>query len=234
MIENAFGIVGLIAIVVLTFTLWALYHKYVQKIYFGNMLTSIVIELFICGIISLFIVSAVGSIIVVAVQGVGSILLFIIKLFLKILGIAIKIAIAAGIIYIIYKVIKYLFNRNEDKNKQESSDEPGTVEPDVFNNNSNANTKDIQSKNDNDKELKTAKEESYVVCPKCGAKNKDVKGKYCIQCGAELSHNEDSDIEEEVFKNEKQNLVCPKCGMTVKEKDMFCINCGADLRNNKL
>lgn len=187
MLENAFGIVGLIAIVILTFTLWGLYHKFVHKIYFGNMLTSIVIELFICGIISFFLVSAAGAIIIVAIQGLGSVLSFIIGLIGKVLSVAIKIAIVAAIIYIIYKFVLIIKNNKSVHDSASFSNQ--SQNSNSSNSYENINTDSVVEPNiQNQKDDNGLRGSSHTVCPVCGTKNKS-SDNYCINCGTKLDNN---------------------------------------------
>lgn len=51
--------------------------------------------------------------------------------------------------------------------------------------------------------------ENEVICPKCGKKTP--KGKFCMECGQQLSH------------------VCPTCGKEVPEGARFCLECGTKI-----
>ncbi len=57
--------------------------------------------------------------------------------------------------------------------------------------------------------------ENWVVCQKCGAKNKPT-AKYCTSCGAVI---------------EEPISVCPNCGKPISAGEIFCGYCGSPLRS---
>lgn len=91
------GYAGAVAVLILTPILWGLSHRYFQFIYFGNIGNAILKELLECFFISLFLVPVFGGILKYALFGIGSILLFLLKVTLISIAVIAAIRIVIGI-----------------------------------------------------------------------------------------------------------------------------------------
>lgn len=83
--------VGAIAVLVLTPVLWILSHKYFRFIYFGNIGNAVLKEILECFVISFLLVSVLGGVLKTILAGIGTVLLFILKVALIIAGIVVVI-----------------------------------------------------------------------------------------------------------------------------------------------
>lgn len=99
-------ILAIIALV-LTVPIWRLYHKMFEVTYVGNAFKSILNELIISCVVSIFIVSLGAGLVKLVVGSLGRILLFILKVLLVGGG-------AALIIFLIVKLVNLIRGKHED------------------------------------------------------------------------------------------------------------------------
>lgn len=223
------GIGAIILMLILTVVLWSLYHKCVNKIYFGNMFMSIVWELLCCFVVSMLIVGAVINFLGWIFSGI-----------IKLIGIIIKIAIVVGgiggVIYIIYKIVS---SKNKDILNKFTGEK-----------NNNTDTKENTEVKDN--------KNKTLVCSECGAVNSP-ESIFCENCGSKLSNDEQENAEELMRKRAElartlyviaekrakeeaeqkveeqiiQEKRCPECGNLIGDEDVFCGDCGAKLNQDR-
>lgn len=60
-----------------------------------------------------------------------------------------------------------------------------------------------------------------MICNNCGSNNKD-NNKFCITCGVELFHHENSN-----------RIYCSKCGFDNIVQSKYCVSCGNNLKNEQ-
>lgn len=72
-----------IIVIILTFAIWILSHRYFRFIYFGNMGNAIIGELIECFIISFILVAVVAGIGKVFLSSIGAVILFLFKIVLS-------------------------------------------------------------------------------------------------------------------------------------------------------
>lgn len=183
-IENIGGIAALIAIVVLTVILWTTFHNFVTRIYFGgmsNMIFTIIMEFVVCGMISTWIVSIVGGLILFAVQGIGSIVMFILGIVISLIKIAAVIAAVGGGVYGIYKLISKISGRGKDESsayaEATSGDEQQAEQM------SDEAVQGEMKQAEEDAPSKAAEQE--LRCPSCGSEILD-GDVFCEVCGQKL------------------------------------------------
>ena len=207
-LTNAGGVVGLIAIVILTVILWSTFHKYIFRIYFGglsDMFLAVVFEFIGCAIVASVIVGFAGGILLMLLQGIGSFLSFLLSVLIQLFKIAIVVVVIAGIIY----GIKTLINKKkENEGNKAAVINQAEVEETMICPNCGMEYKCGNSFCENCGSKLEKKEELQVVkrCEKCGAPVSE-EDKFCLQCGAQICPKETAEIE--------PVNVCPNCGKQV-------------------
>lgn len=176
-ISNIGGVVALIAIIVLTITLWTTFHNLVTRIYFGgfsNMIMTIVMEIFVCGMISVWIVSMVGGLIVWAVQGIVPVILFILRMIFSLIKMAAIIAVVGGGVYGIYRLVC----------KGKASARPGQDTAQAAKSQGEAAAGETVPSDH--EAVATEQMENALRCPACGSEvlEEDI---FCGACGQKLS-----------------------------------------------
>lgn len=209
--EEMYGSVMLVSIIILTIILWRLYHKIVHKVYLGNMMSAVIGEIFACLIVSVLIISAVQLFLGWVLGGVISFVGAIIKIVWTVIKIAVIVGGIGGIIFIIYKAISA-------KGKKVSN-----ASSEAKNNNSDIPT-DVEEKNNADES---------IICPECGTSN-DSESIFYEKCGSRLQkeqqENKQENIEDIVEEDTIQEVRCPQCGNLLSNEDKFCGVCGTALK----
>ncbi|MDO4265004.1 MAG: zinc ribbon domain-containing protein [Eubacteriales bacterium] len=183
-IANIGGIAALIAIVILTVILWTTFHNFVTRIYFGgmsNMIFTIIMEFVVCGMISTWIVSMVGGLILFAVQGIGSIVMFLLRILISLIKIAAVIAAIGGAVYGIYKLIGKVSGRGRDESSAQAAETSGT-EPQAEQMPGEAVPDEMKQV---EKDGSSAETEQGLRCPSCGSVIRD-DDVFCEVCGQKL------------------------------------------------
>lgn len=210
--EEMYAVIMIVAIIILTIVLWRLYHKIVHKVYFGNMMQAVFVEILACIVVSVFIISAVQVFLGWVLGGVLSFVGAIIKLVWTAIKIAAIVGGIGGVIFIIYRAISA-------KGKNASS---------------NTSTGDKDNKVDvsTDTEEKNNTNESFI-CPECGTSN-DSESIFCESCGSKLQkdqqENKQENIEDKVEEDVIQEVRCSQCGSLLSNEDKFCGVCGTALK----
>ena len=214
--EEMYGVIMIIAIIILTIILWRLYHKIVHKVYFGNMMQAVLGEILACLVVSVFIISAVQVFLGWVLGGVLSFVGAIIKLVWTVIKIAAIVGGIGGVIFIIYKAISA-------KGKNASNTSTGD--------------KDKKADMSTDTEEKNNTNESFI-CPECGTSN-DSESIFCESCGSKLQkdqqenkqENIEDKVEEDVIQEDViQEVRCSQCGSLLSNEDKFCSVCGTALK----